>query len=499
MKATYLIPAGNLPRFAEEVAKLNKRARRLGVPEITFATAHAYFEHEFVCERPCDVERKSNWGADREVTHTIDEDGRRTTVVGSPRDPAASWAEYAARNGYTITRTGRVREHLTLTVEGETPRFAGWEFIGSLSPVPMDNGPPENEVRATPGNSIPAEYRRRVGECDHCGTVRRRTETFVVRHENGDHRMVGRSCIKDFLGHADPHRLAAWAELLATFNRLAGEATDDEWGGFGGGYAEDIWDLETFLAVTAAHCRVDGWLSRGAARERRDNGDYGVSATADGVLEHLGRPPLGGEARREWEKFVAERRPTDADEARGEAAAAWAKDLSPDGEGLEDYLYNVNLIARSGLVRRKSAGIAASIIAAYDREVERRKRTEARGESKHVGEVGKRTTLTLTLHKVITCEGGMYDPSYLHIMSDEAGNDVKWFASDTNDWFEVGSTVRCDATVKKHDEYRGRPYTLVNRVNPAKPPKVKKTRKGKVTKAETPVVEPAPTNEPIPF
>lgn len=481
MKATYLIQAANLARFTDEVAKLNKRARRLGVPEITYATAHAYFEHEFEEER-CAVESKPRWYADHEVTlePTNEEKTYYKRVLGAPKAIEAP-ANFKA--------TGRVREHLTLTVEGETPKFAGWEFIGSLSPVPMDNGPAENEVRATPGNTIPTEYRKRVGECDHCGTVRRRTETFVVRHENGDHRMVGRSCIKDFLGHADPHKLAAWAELLATFNRLAGEAADDEWGGFGEGYAEDIWDLETFLAVTAAHCRVDGWLSRTAAKERY--GDWTSTATADEVLRHLGRAPLHPEARREWEKFVAERRPTDTDEARGEAAAAWAKDLSPDGEGLEDYLYNVNLIARSGLVRRKSAGIAASIIAAYDREVERRKRTEAKGPSAHVGEVGKRTTLTLTLHKVITCEGGLYGPSYLHVMTDEAGNDVKWFASDTNDWSEVGSTVRCDATVKKHDAYKGRPCTTVNRVNPAKPPKAKKPRKGKAAKvAEALATEP---------
>lgn len=469
MNASYIIPAANLARFADEVAKLNKRARRLGVPEITYATEHACFEHEFEEERYA-VESKTRWVADHEFTFepTNEEKTNYARVLGAPK---------AVEAPVNFKPTGRVREWLTLTVEGETPKFAGWEFIGSLSPVPMDSGPTENEVRATPGNSIPAEYRSRVGECDHCGTVRRRTETFVVRHENGDHRMVGRSCIKDFLGHTDPHKLAAWAELLSTLNRLAADAHDDEWGGFGGGHVEDIWDLETFLAVTSAHIRVDGWLSRTAARERY--GDWNSAATADGVLNHLTPPRGNATARRDWEKFAEERKPTEADEARGEAAAAWAAGLNANGEELPDYLYNVNLIARSGLVRRKSAGIAASIIAAYDREVEKRARSEAKGPSVHVGEVGKRTTLTLTLHKVITCEGGMYGPSYLHIMSDENGNDIKWFASDTNDWFDVGSTVRCDATVKKHDAYKGRPCTMVNRVNPAKPPKVKKPRKAK--------------------
>ena len=35
--------------------------------------------------------------------------------------------------------------------------------------------------------------------------IRNRRETFIVVHENGDQKMVGSDCIKDFLGHVDPH------------------------------------------------------------------------------------------------------------------------------------------------------------------------------------------------------------------------------------------------------------------------------------------------------
>lgn len=478
MKATYLIPAANLEPLRAEVEKLNRRARRIGVAEIALATAPAFLEYEIGCG-----DFKPVWMADHEVVFTADDSGRERRELGAPRNLEATIAEYSRRAGRPLAKTGRVREWLALTVEGESPKFAGWEFIGSLSPVPVENGPPENEVRATPGNSIPAEYRRRVGECDHCRTIRRRTETFVVRHENGDHRMVGRNCIKDFLGHSDPHSLAAWAELLSAFDRLARGAADEDWGG-GGGRAPELYELEDFLTVTSALVRRDGWLSRTAARERYD----GPPATADDVLRYYHPPTYGGnEAMRDWRAWRDERTPTEKDAERAAAAAAWAKGLSEDGEGLEDYLYNVNLIARSGLVRAKSVGLAASIIAAYDREIERRARAERRGESHHVGEIGKRMELTVTLHKVVTIDGWEYT-SYLHIMSDAEGNDIKWFASNPSD-FEIGETYKVNATPKKYDDYKGRPCTVVTRVALAKEKPARKPRGKKAKAAEAPAPE----------
>lgn len=484
MKATYLIPATNLEPFRAEVEKLNKRARRIGVAEIAFATEVAYREHEV---RTANYGDKAGWVADHDIEVAYDEATYRAIrTVGAARNLEVAIAEYATRYRAGVAKTGRIREWLRLTVEGEAPKFAGWEFIGSLSPVPVENGPPENEVRATPGNSIPAEYRRRVGECDHCHTHRNRTETFVVRHENGEHRMVGRNCIKDFLGHANPHSLASLAELLSAFDRLARDAGEEDWGG-GLGRAPELYELEDFLAVTAACIRVDGWLSRTAARARYD----GAPATADDVLRHLNPPTYGGdEAMRLWRAWRAERETTEKDAERAAAAAAWAKGLSEDGEGLEDYLYNVNLIARSGLVRGKSVGIAASIIAAYDKEVERRARAERRGESHHVGEIGKRMEMTVTLHKVVPIDGWEYT-SYLHIMSDAAGNDIKWFASNRGD-FEVGETYRVMATVKDHTDWKGRPVTMVNRVALAKdkPPRKRKPK----AKAEAPADDGAARN-----
>ena len=48
-------------------------------------------------------------------------------------------------------------------------------------------------------------------------------------------------------------------------------------------------------------------------------------------------------------------------------------------------------------------------------------------------------------------------------MTDENDNDVTWFCSGGTD-LDEGGTYRVKATPKKHEEYNGRPQTIVNRV-----------------------------------
>ena len=45
MNATYLIPENNLPELEVRIAKLNKRAKKLGVPEIAFIKTQVLSSH----------------------------------------------------------------------------------------------------------------------------------------------------------------------------------------------------------------------------------------------------------------------------------------------------------------------------------------------------------------------------------------------------------------------------------------------------------------------
>lgn len=424
--ASYLIPASNLAALVAGVDSLNKRCRKLGVPEIS-------------------------------VTSRVDHLRMRVARDGKH----VGWKPVGEALHGGAVDTGERQEWLTVEVVGHSPKVEGWAFVATLEPLPTDDGETLNLVSNLPGERCPEEFRRAIGRCDHCETARRRKQTFVVRSGEA-YKCVGRQCLKDFLGYnADPHALAAAAEVLASLRTLCDGAGEE---GFGGGSGETGWSVVSFLTQTAATVRVRGWMSKGNAYKL----DRMRLATANVVLDVLTPPRSGSSAdvEREWRELCDELRPTDADRATAEAAVEWARDLEPTAD--EDYLANVNLIARHGMVTRKTAGLSASIVAAYlrarDEEV-KRTQLAARPASAHVGTVGKREQgpVLVRCERVIRREG-QYGVTGIHKLVDAAGNDLTWFASEGAEWLPEGEERHVSFTVTKHETFNGRPQTVVNRV-----------------------------------
>lgn len=440
MHATYSVPDCNLSALLDAIAKLNKRAKRLGVVAIEVAT-----EIEFTKARVA----------------VLTVDGHINKNVWMLPDEIEE-----ANKKWPHRDTGERMHWHKVTVTGEAPTLTDWEFVAVLEPMPTDDGKTLNLLRTLPGKTCPTEFRNIVGRCDHCKTHRRRNETFVVKHTSGDHKCVGRNCVKDFLNyHKDPHTLAEWAASLAELGSLCESAEDVDEDGYGSGGRSfpRCYSLSHFLTWTASRIAKAGWVSRSAAR------DYNApaEATADVVLWLIGPPPMDRANRELWDKDVDLHTPDEKNEADADAAIAWAKEISESECESNEYLSNINLIARSGVVMRKTAGYAASIMTAHfkhlEREINRVKR-EARPESKHIGTVGERIKmLKVKCEKVIGHEG-MYGITGIHKLTDENGSDLTWFASAGTDWLGEGESYTVAATVTKHDEYKGRKVTVINRV-----------------------------------
>ncbi len=447
MHATYLIPDCNLAELEARIAKLNKRARKLGVAEIAFTKTPDHVRYQA-----------------RQLQSGCEIGGPATRLVwrNSIEKVANPGSAYLAN---AFEPTGVVMQWWKIEVNGQAPTLTDWTFVAVLEPLVTEDGA-VNLMQTLPGETCPSQYRDIVGRCDHCRTTRKRNQTFVVRHSDGSHKCVGRQCIKDFLGyHADPHQLASWAEMLAELGGLCESAGDEEWLG-GGHRAAPCWDLVHFLALTTCRIRLHGWLGRGKAREMAEYKH--VTATADAVLDLLTPPSAyaSDEQKREWKKAVEEHTINDADKATAEAAIEWAKAITTSELESNNYLANVNLVARVGATGRKTAGVAASIIVAYNKAVEqetKRQQFAARPPSHHIGEVGKRIDcMKVTCEKVIA-KDGQYGTTGIHKMHDEQGNDLTWFASSGN-WLKEGETVHVAATVKDHSEYQGRKQTIITRV-----------------------------------
>jgi len=333
-----------------------------------------------------------------------------------------------------------MQARMEIEVEGESPCLEGWRLIAVIEK--QANG--ENLVRTVPGRIAPKSYRTTDTSCDHCNTKRYRKEVFVLEHEDGTTVQVGRSCIKDFLGHPDAALLAARAEYPLLANELAKEAVFER--SYGGTPCVDI---SEFLGMVAICIRRFGWVSRAKAEEECR------VATANLAWELI----VMRDDRRVRDfiasyKVLAEERDT----TLAADALVWGRSL----DGLSDYLYNLGVVCRQDYVDSKVIGFVASLIPSYQRENERREANKRKAATrKHVGTVGKREEFDVTVKRLRYFDSA-WGVRTMCLFEDKNGNFLMWWASKELDISE-GDTLKVKGTVTEHVYYNEIPQTTIKR------------------------------------
>lgn len=342
---------------------------------------------------------------------------------------------------------------VTFALSGVAPKMDGWHFVATLEVVTvfLADGvttATEVQVRRFPGAmELPADWV--VGDgtsCDHCGKARKRSTTLVVQHEDGRIMRVGKTCLKDFLGHASPEQVLA--QLIAITAVM--EAADGEEGMPSTG--RDSFDPETFVRVACSVARVDGFVSRKAAEA-----DWTRTATAitvDQVLGKMTRPQVSD--RPILEKYAA----IDADKALAVASLTWARGLKATTE----FERNLSLAARMTEATRPNHGILAYLPVAYKRVLEQRAEAVAVSTSTVQGAIGDKLTRTVSVTFSQEYQND-FGTSTLHLMTDADGNRYKWWASSQT--VAIGSTATVTMTVKAHETTK-EDCTVVLRVKPVK-------------------------------
>lgn len=380
---------------------------------------------------------------------------------------------------------------VTIDLRGEPPKIAGWTFVATVEPADVETGDePVNLINKMPGITydVPVEYRHTsMFTCDHCHTKRQRNEIFVIRHENGDFKVVGRQCIKDFMGyHANPNELVRLAQDYANF---VGEVRS----GLGGGRDEPICKRDEFIFRAAYLVRKFGYHRGGDYDEygmmqqatkwatwetfwinydyrkpetKRDDPFYGFFYNVDGttpVTFGMTRNPRYG-------KTMTESDYKETKEYYDAAMKYLCEDLlAGEEDNLNDYLYNLKTIMNMRYISRKHAGYAASIIRVYQKHLGQEEERKKREKSEFQGVVGQKITIPDV--KLVDTHGfdSQYGWSELLTFSDKQGNYYKWFTNTRAKLnLAVGDVVAIVATVKKHDEYKGAKSTVVTRAKVTK-------------------------------
>lgn len=398
-------------KFEKLVANANKKAAKLGVPAYTYTVGEAY-------TRP-----------------------------------------YTERN---ITRYETV---VPVTLNGTTPKFNGWKLVGVVSPLKTDSGEILPIVTTVPGETVKTNGQSRDPLwCDHCKVRRDRLESFIVQHDDGSERQVGRNCLCDFLGDArmSPTGLANLMNTIASISDSVAE-----WHKAPRQF--DSESLTLVLAMAKSVIRVHGWVSSKEAYNRTDLTSTKTHVST-GIEAFLNRPEdqTNEQAMASWRYTyrymprMEECMPTDEDFA---AAATYREHLSVllDEEQDSDYIQALRILSFAGTVNRKAMGIAVSIINFVDRKLNvstdplKALLANANKTSQFVGEPRKRQVFKgVTFVENFQTGQGFSVATFVT----PEGNILKTFSHQT---LLRGAVVDLKATVVRHDTYKGVNQTVVNR------------------------------------
>ena len=344
---------------------------------------------------------------------------------------------YLAERDAQGEKTGRFVEVVDVRVHGAATQIDGYDLVGVIDTSSFAG---QNLVKVYGDVEFPQHLRDSKPVCDHCGLDRKRNDIVVLRSPEGQYVRLGRSCVGLYVPGGDPETAILCAKYYDELREAASEPTERV-------------DLEfrslDVLAIAAAVVAEFGFVSKAAASD-----DFRKHSTCSAVEAHYSRDP---KARVETSA---------ADYEKAKAVIAWAKGLDLFESGLGNYGESLRVVCSSELAPVKYWGILVSAIAAHDRfladEVRAEREAVAKAASEWVGEVKKRQDFVVECERIIRIDG-YYGVTGLHILRDESGNAIKWFASEGAAWLEEGDKAVLKATVKAHEEYEGEQQTVVTR------------------------------------
>lgn len=358
---------------------------------------------------------------------------------------AAPVVELTVSEPYEVKLDGGVA-YMAVDVQiiGDAPKLEGWTFCGTLDHVSL---PGKVVVKTVPGLEIPQGFFHNDAVCDHCQKKRIRKDTFIVE-KDGEYLQVGRQCVQDFLGH-NPAQVLAYLKALDEF-------TGEFEKGFGGP-RDFFFDHVEVLKVTTALIRKYGWVSK---REAYESAKCPTAFTVMSYFIPEGGP--GSAARREWQEWRDSIVVDEKCEKDAKAAIEWLKTQN----GNNEYMHNLKEILDADSVPSKLFGFWCSLIATYNRAMEREIKKQdgiKKIKQEYFGFLKQRGELVL---KVIGKQwiDTQFGGSEIHRFQDSEGRLFNWFSSMGTD-MEVGNEYKVKATVKRHDEYNGNKITYINRVS----------------------------------
>ena len=338
---------------------------------------------------------------------------------------------------------------IDIEVEGEMFALNDWMVVGAVEKL---KGKKENNtIISIFMDDIEVDYsefKNFKNICEHCNTKRDRNSIYILQNKNDSSRLlVGKSCLKDFTGHASPELIAQALRYLQTIT------IGDEYFKIPRMRVE-IYLKEVLFSATL-QVKHHGYVT-GEASERNK-----TPSTKEAVIEYFKsdtKVKLPEKLVKEIEKEV-------------EGTIKYYQQIKPKSM----FEQNMQALSEMKTIPQDKIGIACYMVEGYRkmlarqaeqtrREQEQRKMKDT---SKHFGEIKKRYSRPLLLIRTNFLGSGQFGDSYVHTFKDEDENIFSWFTSKDGEAIMEGKDSKefnmWKFTVKDFDEWKEIKQTKITR------------------------------------
>jgi hypothetical protein len=408
---TITIALSSLESLESAVAKLNRRAIKLGFEQVVAEAGKAFLKYF------------------KEATYRTFQEVITSRVEITKED-------YNELNGSQHSWTV---EAVDITFNDVSHGFEGHRIVGLTENI--DGIFTLN----TFDESFDLTDERGTCKCDHCGVNRSRNKVFfVAKTDSTDIIRLGSTCVSNYFVKEDVagNALAKFKFLEDVLNISNGYDEDEQWGEGNSGTTH--YDVKALLKWTVFTTAITGYVSVAKSRE-----DETKIATKDAVLSNIFD---------EKTQLVL----TEAQEKQAEELYEWAKE---QGES-NDYFNTVQQIIEADYCPSRLVGFVVGIFGWWNAANNKRIAKEA-NKSQHVGVVGERQEFTGVVKSVKSFETP-YGTGYLTNVTCGEDTVIYFNQLKPRGTFESaveGDTVNFFAAVKEHGEFNSVKQTTVSRAS----------------------------------
>lgn len=331
---------------------------------------------------------------------------------------------------------------VSIEIEYEVVQIKGYKPIAVIEHVGKELNI-INKIDFT--SDIPKEYFTAKSICQHCNSNRVRKTTILLQSECGQLIQVGKSCLKDFIGHNIETAISFYESIccLEELQNMSDGPTLK---------IERYFDIRKVLQMAIAIIEKEGYVNKELSLQKFQT-QTGQKAWTFCEDVHIGRSIDSQYADEYKQVYKDENIPQEVEDVIN-----WIEQNNAESE----YMQNLKNIIKLGSVKSKHSNILASAIPCYRRHKAIQEQQNKRQQLKNewFGEVGKRLDLSL---KCISCieTQGFYGTTFINKFLDEQGRLFVWFT--TTNSFEQDEEVILKATIKEHSEFREQKQTIITR------------------------------------